>query len=708
MNEKQINLAVSLSLGQLAVVFWSQEAGLRQVLSRGEIVSWRKEEDLIPALEESFESAWARLPSVYQRESNENWPVNLALPPAWFEEDGQQLLPEKRQLTEQLVKHLEGENWQAVSQVQLVLNYLRQRDGESASYIAVCVNEDEIGVTPIVRGEVLPVEPVDRSESIALDLEEGLARFEIESPLPPRFILWGREDLEQIRADLLAFDWTGSEQGLFQHLPKVEVLPFEIIVESLVNQAELPEPSKEGAGSTLSDKRTEAAGQGLGFVKNQDIRQLQKKEEPTSPPPPKEKPASNPVREIGQKISSLAIGEKIKRRSRYFFLRLRRQKIGGTIALVLGGLAVLTAVLGGAWWFFSRARLNLAVKVQNLEESFDMTVSSQVNDLNLANRVIPAESLAKELEEKRQFSATGIDTVGEKAKGKVTIYNLTEIDKTFEKETVLQTDDLAFLTLEEVAVVAASTSFDEEMNKVTKPGKIQVEVEAEEIGPLYNLEEDQTFRVGSFAESDFLAKNSAAFSGGSSQEVTVVAEEDISQAKEDLSEALLARAQQGLKQEIDSTARLIEESLVISDKEFDFNKKVGEEAKEFSGTITAKAVGLAYRQSDFEQLADEYLADRVGENHRLDEDKNVNFSLVEEEAGEAVFNAELEAKIYPKLPQGKIKRRIAGRPPGAVDSYLSSLPGLVDYTIEIFPPLPQPLLRLPLKKTNITIEVTAE
>ncbi len=708
MNEKQINLAVSLSLGQLAVVFWSQKGGLRQVLSRGEIVSWRKEEDLISALGESFESAWARLPSVYQRENNESWLINFALPPAWFEEDGRRLLTEKRQLVERLVKHLEGENWQAVSQVQLVLNYLRQRDGESASYIAVCVNEDEIGVTPIIRGKVLPVEPVDRSESIALDLEEGLARFEIESPLPPRFILWGREDLEQIRADLLAFDWTDSEQGLFQHLPKVEVLPFEIIVESLVNQAELPEASKEGTGAVLSNKRPEADGQGLGFVKNQDVRQLQEEEQPTSSPPPKEKPEDNLIKDISQKISSLAIGEKIKRRSRYFFLRLRRQKIGGTIALILGALVVLTVVLGGGWWFFSRARLNLVVEVQNLEESFDVTVSPQVNDLNLANRVIPAESLTKELEEKQQFSATGVDTVGEKAKGKVTIYNLTEIDKTFEEGTILQTDDLVFLTLEEVEVAAASTSFDEEMNKVTKPGKVQVEAEAEDIGTLHNLEEDQKLRVGSFAESDFLAKNPAAFSGGSSREVTVVAEEDISQAEEDLSEALLARAQQGLRQEIDSTARLIEESLIISDKEFEFNKAVGEEAEDFSGTISAKTVGLAYRQSDFEQLADEYLADRVGENHRLGEEKDVSFSLVEEEGGEAIFSAQLKAKIYPKLPQEEIKRRIAGRAPGAVDSYLSSLPGLVDYTIEVFPRLPRPLLHLPVKKTNITIEVTAE
>ncbi len=67
---------------------------------------------------------------------------------------------------------------------------------------------------------------VGRSNSLALDLEEGLLRFNFENALPVRILLLGGKPLEEEKQALISYPWVApdSEKKLsFLQFPKVDV-----------------------------------------------------------------------------------------------------------------------------------------------------------------------------------------------------------------------------------------------------------------------------------------------------------------------------------------------------------------------------------------------------------------------------------------------------------------------------------------------------
>ena len=133
------------------------------------------------------------------------------------------------------------------------------------------------------------------------------------------------------------------------------------------------------------------------------------------------------------------------------------------------------------------------------------------------------------VEGSKTASTTGIKTVGDKAKGQVTIYRA-GTSMSLPSGTIIKGPDSLSFSLDEAVTVASGSA--------GSPGSTKANVSAASIGASYNLSSGTSFSVGSYSLGDLEAKNESAFSGGSSREVNVVSDDDMEKLEKDLTDEL--------------------------------------------------------------------------------------------------------------------------------------------------------------------------
>jgi len=691
MEKASLYLAIIINLDEIMVAFWSndfnKDLSSVEILSEGAKEIYHQEEEILDAVETSYKGAWSLLPKQFQPEAR-NLKAIFVIPFVWLVEG--EIKPKKLKILQRILHHFHLKSQGFVPEINLVKSYLEKQEGKALNLIVVSTGEKQITVCPIIQGQIDKAVLVERSDSIALDLEEGLAHFEKKSAFPPRILLLGRGDLEEIKLKLLSFPWVEPERKQFLHLPRVEILSQEVILKSLTKEVKNLE-KKDFSSLAFEEKKVD-----FGFVKNEDIarqdEEISQKEKAVLPVSEK----SN--KDDGwnwSKVQTTALF--LKQRFRFYFLRLKR-KMNCPFGFVLIGSAVFLGTIFAAWWRFSQAEVILFVNAKPYHETFQLTVSPQVSQWNETEKIMPAKEIETEVNGQDSIATSGVDTVGEKAVGQVIIYNRSEVEKTFETGTILiGVDDLKFLTLEEVTVAAVDEDY--------IPGKKSVAVESEKIGPIYNLKSEQEFQVGSFAKSDFVAKNKEAFTGGSSQEVSVVAEKDQTALFEKLKASLQIKGEEKMATELPSGQNFIAESAVskVVNKEFDY--KVGDETESLSLSLTLKVTGLSYTDSSVEKLIETLLSKHTSSGYILGEEKETSFQFLEENEKGMCFDFSLQTSLYPKLDKEKIKEDLARRKAGSREKYLMNLSHVENYKAMIQPKLPASFLFFPPRQENITIVI---
>ena len=735
MSQGKIFLAVSVSLDRAKVVFWSPsltQTGSDQIsfLGEGSWETYLDDNSLLSAIKTSFQQASAFLSS--DQDASVCPSIVFAIPQHWVD-DNSQISPEKSQLLKQVSVALKGRLLGFSPEAELLLAYFKNQENDSLiNLVVVSLGQDKLSVFPIVRGQVLGIQTVDRSDDIALDLEEGLARFNLDQPLPPRILIMGAtDDLDAVRSSLLGHSWVEPGKSVFMHLPKVEIFPYQKILTTLVDQARefLPDTDDEEFDraqqeavdrSSQSPVFTEEEAVGaLGFVKNQDVASLDEvgvknRSESASGSENLDNSSTKNLRsKIGVNFSKLKeLLTKIK------VSRPRKLKTASRfdsddekpslpiVALVLLVIVLLLGVFFAVWWYFPKAELVLSVMPKYSEDNVSLLVATSASSVDIEEKTIPAHQVSVQVEKTAKIDTTGEDLVGDKAVGEVTIYNRTTIERIFDEGTVITSSDgLRFLTKNAITVEPAVVDIDEDYNQVTTPSKETVAIVADDIGADYNLSAGQELTVDSFIKDSFVAKNEKAFSGGSSQKVKVVAEEDRADLKEKVLATIKDQGQQELVSQLASGEKLIKESIFWEVVEEEFSHKVGDETDQLTLTLTAKLTGLAYWDQDLNSLIEALLEAQVPSGFVLGGEKKADFKFVEDQEAGVLFDLSFGASLYPDIDEAEIKKKIAGRKLETIEDYLSLLPSVDSSEVYFSPPLPNFLLTLPHRTDNITIRM---
>ena len=736
--EEKTFLALVLSDHRVQAAVWKVVGAETEIVSLGTPVEWDGDvattNELIQAVDATISSATEGL----DLEPDE---IVLGLANAWVDTSG--IKQSKKDLIKSICRELSLKPIGYVVIADTIVKYLKMQEGAPPTSILIQVDRRKVTLSLVELGGVKYTVSVGSSDDISSDVAEALSNLPPDVSLPSRFILVSAmENTSDLVQALTAFDWQKSFS--FLHTPKIEALPKDVEVhatavaggsevaaslgfsleptveESVVREDQQPEVKEES-----NVTKTELTAEDVGFhpatveeltvnnltVANEEVRDDSEEagdkdegsddsadateddvveEEPSKPSFKLNLPSMPPVKlpSFKPKMSPLPK------------LNLRG---GNKLFMGLGAIVLLIASLVAAYYFVPKATVSVTIQARPITETINITLKSDASEVDLESSIVPAKYTSEEVSGQDSVPVTGTKTVGDPAVGEVTIYNRTSLPKTLLKGTAITANSLKFTLNSDVTVASKSAGAD----YVDVPGKANVKVTASAFGTAGNLKSGTEFTIASFTKDSFVAKNDSALTGGTSQEVTVVAESDkavlLKSLKTKLSEQLKASFLPD--QSSGENYFIVEEDTKVVEEKY--SSKVGDAASSLSADVTLSVGVLSYNQDDIQELVKNTIQSSVPAGYTRTEiapsvalrDTSV------QENGDVKASADVTLYVIPTLDQASITQTLKGKKYASATSFLASIPGVVGSEIMLTPNLPPRLVALPHNASRITLVV---
>lgn len=374
--------------------------------------------------------------------------------------------------------------------------------------------------------------------------------------------------------------------------------------------------------------------------------------------------------------------------------------------LLLIGPAVLIILIGLTVVYSMTAKATIAVSVQpEIAEQEEDVIFSPTSPNDFSDNIIQAKTTTLKLSGTVSTPATGTKEEGEKAKGTITVFNSSTGKKELAEGTVIRTGNGLEFVLDKSVIIASASG---DIFSGTQSGTAKVPVTAVDVGKESNVPSNTTFTT---TDSQVAAKNEEAFSGGSSREITVVSEDDITKLIKELPETLRQKAEDQMNEKLSKNETL----LTVDTSDFkpmakDFNATEGEEAETVTLNTVVEFKGIYYDNEDLIEFTKTVLKNEFSQDQTLD-DSGIRNTLSDikrndDDEFEAVLS--IEADLLPKIDKDKLREELAGKSFDVVNSRFDRLPQVSKTNISIFPPIPFLSNSLPKNPDKIEIIVTTD
>lgn len=240
-------------------------------------------------------------------------------------------------------------------------------------------------------------------------------------------------------------------------------------------------------------------------------------------------------------------------------------------------------------------------------------------------------------------------------------------------------------------------------------GKAEANVVASEPGPGGNIPSGSL--VGQLANGVYVL-NEAPISGGSNKSIPSVSDEDRLIIRQQLEEKIRNEAMDVLTGKLEPGQQMIAPSLSFADWQEEYDQPVGAEASEVGLVLKGRVTALVYTRSDVDQatarLVERTLAKRdTGDTKRTVEGaSHSDPQLMGVDPEKAILQTEIKATIHYGFDEGslsKIRSEIAGKTIPEARAYLSTLPYLKSYDLQLHQPSWLPWDRLPSSVNRVTV-----
>lgn len=351
-----------------------------------------------------------------------------------------------------------------------------------------------------------------------------------------------------------------------------------------------------------------------------------------------------------------------------------------------------------------------------LEKSVNITLADfakNQSELETSDaRVIASYPLSIEVSKTIDYLPTGkISDKAANARGQLTVFNESGEDWLLVKTTRFQTDDGVVFRLQNDVTVPAGV--------VGKPGKLEVAVLADAldanglvVGGRGNLGAGTKFILPGLREetrSKIYAENIAPLTGGVTDYLVYVVEEDLEGARLRIREEIMKVAQEELKKAVE------EKNTLLGEKEFALLEgqnaiKIGEvevnlpagvvgtETEKFAVTGKVRVSGVYYSRAEMLDILTEELSEKKSPNRELltisEDSKTYRIFEWDENSGKVRLTANIKGieqyEIDPKEEDGarlltKIRDHIAGMNIKEAETFIQNLPEVNKVTIESWP-----------------------
>ena len=643
---------------------WRVEGEEIVALSQSSLLSFEDDEDGLIKIDQALQELGPESENVNQ--------VLFGFDPHWVNANG--LNADKKTFIKSVTENLELQPVGFVVIADALVQQILSEDS-MASEVLVYIQEDTVFIFLLKQGKLVDQLSVGRSEDIVQDIVEGLARFAQQltgkdTYLPAKLMLaspvLSTTEVDDAQQQIANYNW--SDNHPFVQAPVVESMVALDVLQAVVKQGGIAvaeskglrgKQAKEGAAVAAGSasgaedfgfanvdspiesgdnfEAPESDGQqvtSFGVPINQDILPDESDSMPASASSPK--PSYRPK-------SKLKMPKFISNIQRWYANHPHKKAIRSG---ALSGLAALVLLLIG-WAAFAyrvvvSAQLAEAVIAKDLAIVIDPTASQS----DPARQILKASLETTEVSGSDSLSTTGVTLEGERAAGTVNLFNKTTAPKTFVAGTPLSTGSVAF-TLNDEVTVASASSEDSGNQTIITHGQTEAAVTASEIGAEGNIGGGTELTVDDFSLGTYSASAKETFSGGSSREVRVVAEEDQQDLLAQLTDALLADA---AKQFSDQSGNGVYYALTNNNEviEANYSAEVDEEADQLTLELTLEASAAKYNSADIWPLLQEALKDDIPEGYALVEEEPEFLSSPREEATDSGETVTLDVSVKTK------------------------------------------------------------
>lgn len=682
-----------------------------QIKEFSEIKTYFDRQDLLDQLDKSLQQLGSESQDVVE--------TIFAFDHDWFEDD------DLSDLKKPIVKEISEElSLEGIGQISIpeALAEARLIGDESDSCLLIVFKEDSLDLIFLKHGQFLDLITVGRSGSVVDDFAEVLARAakqlgEGEKYFPSKVLMTSialkQKEMESLHGQLIKIDW--SKNPGFAQAPTIVVLETDYMIKSIslaagkvlskekflakmpkieAKQAQAIEINQKVDEVTSEAEKSSISSFGINF--NQQY--LDKTEHITKETPPfnleKEK-----ITEKVQLDTNIKLNKK-----RSFFSRLYLSHRKMILIGFATGLLALLLIASVFAFFFSKVKIILTPEQSLLQKTVSITLDPSIENSDFSKNLLKASLQSKEVGGQDVTATTGIGLVGDKAKGKVAIYNKTSQEIELKEGTTISSSDIDFLTDSSIKIPAAT---EKEGGSGMDYGKTEVSVTAKDIGSDANFNKDTKFRVAEYFDDKFSAAAIENFSGGSSREVRVVAEADKTRLLDSLSKKLIEEAAKEFDQESKDGIYLAPTSKtkIIKDA---FSAKLGDETESLTLDLTLEVEAVKYLSSDLKNLALAILKKDLPSGYSfVDKDPSLmsDKAKTASNSSKVELSADLSAKATANLDFEKLKKEVLGKSWSEAEEYLENTSEIKQAQVIFNPPFLINILRnLPNDQSRVILE----
>jgi hypothetical protein len=402
-------------------------------------------------------------------------------------------------------------------------------------------------------------------------------------------------------------------------------------------------------------------------------------------------------------------------------ISLPRISFKSNLPLIIGGLIMLIVLgVGGyhLFWRVPKADVKIIVSSQPLIKSVEMEVRTDAKN-SAEDRTLKGEVISTTVKEEVSVETTGQKIVGEKAKGRIRIINRTTEDKDFDKGEELYSkddSDLVYILDDDVTVPGGTSEIPVNPSDpvVITPGNAEADVIAKEIGKDYNIDSGETLKFDDYSSSNYIAEVVEDVDGGSSDTLSIVAQEDLDSLIEKIAESVGTKGADSLKNSVKGDQKFVDGSESESLSEETYTASLGDETDEVSLSRTYLYQGLTYNDSELSSLLDTLLEGFVPDGFELsEEDTEVNVEVLGNTDAttltttQADLQVTLKSFVIPKLDKDSLKEQLVGIKLVDAQKILGGVRNIRTYELNLNPNIPL-LQRMPSNIVNISIDLEKE
>lgn len=710
-------LGIEISDFLVKTCLWQVHLDKVSIVNLGSFEAWADEDSLINGIDASLTQAVRGIDT----EPNE---VIFGLPESWMEDD--QIKSEKSHFIKKIIKSLDLKPIGLVSTTQALIHQLKEDEGVPPSAILLDVLPTKVFVNLVDQGKVVQKEEVGRSDDLAKDVEEGLVRISA-TKLPSRFLLVSGSDTENESQQIISYPW--QEHLSFLHIPKVKTFPPEYSIKAIALSGGFEAAKATGEISEkliTENSSTPISAVDLGFSMEEESPQIIK--ENTNEPD--EGISDGDISDEESKEESLNYdnltpvindpftlesnsdnetpqpppntSQKPKFNFKIPIPKLSLPKMGSSKKIVLMFLVPLFLILitlPAYYYFLSSSEIIIKVKPEQISKKFQVILANKPQEEKIT---IPVQfkTITEEIED--QTSTTGEATVGDKAQGKVTIYNKTFEEKILDQGESVETENGIAFTLDETIKIASKSATVEGETY----GKVEnVSVTAGKIGTAGNINTDSKLSVANFPRTSVEAVATVEFSGGSSRTVKAVAQKDIDNLKKDLTQKLLDKVNGSVKASDPDLEVIIIKEPEVSDTKF--SNKLNEEASTLSLRIAGKAEIITYSHNFFTENINSNLKKDYPGKKLLPETTTIKLSDITPTDKEDIYEAtvQIDGSLVSDLDADSLAQKIKGKTVNSAKKVLETTNNFSGLTLKNWPKIPILSYLLPFNASHIQIGI---